>query len=185
MRKTLYVVFCLLLVGLTGCPTGGGPSLPATTSGGGWYISTGYAGSDGIGAAPETTVTGNWQADGQGALGDPSQFVVTTDAIAAIAAVVNGRVPATWGIAWNSSLSYPDCDGLTSTATPDAQGRVEEVTCFETTAEAESSLFVFNPNPINLYQPPSLSTIYGSGFTSQYGMPIVQYFSSQGTLKSI
>jgi hypothetical protein len=59
---------------------------------------------------------------------------------------------------------------------------VEEVNCYQIAVETESSSFTVNPNPIYLIEPPANTSIAGSGFTSTYGMPVVQYFSLQGTL---
>jgi hypothetical protein len=156
------------------------------TSGGGWIIGTNYIPLTGpmIVSAPFTTITGTWQSDGAGAVGDPSSFTVGTGS-EALAAVDNGRVPATWKVQWANSQSFPDCTGLSSIATPGAPGALEELICFENAEEAENGTFVFSPNPINLNGTiPTTSVIIGSGFTSTYGMPLVRYFNSQGTLLS-
>lgn len=183
MRKTLYLAASAAVLFLTGCPTSSGPSLPATTPGGGWFLSTGFIGNDPplITYAPNTTISGTWQSDQAGAAGDASPWVVTTDSTGN-GVVPNGRVPATWSAEWNASLSFPQCDGYKAILTPGYQGVVEELNCIETTMEAENSTFYMNPNPISLVRPPTTTSIFGSGFSSEYGMPIVQYFSLQGTL---
>jgi hypothetical protein len=181
MRKILVVLSWLPLLALAGCPVG--PSIPTATEGGGWFINTGYVSEGLITYAPYTTITGGWVSDGAGALGDPSTFVVSTDSTA-LAEVVNGRVPASWKVVWSASLSFPECDGYTTIAMPTAQGRVDEINCYVTTVSSSTSNFVLTPNPVNLAAPGSTSHIQGSGFTSNYGMPLVQYFSLAGALVS-
>lgn len=185
MRKALCLAASVAALYLAGCPTGGGsgPTLPTTTSGGGWFLSTGFISNDPplVTYAPNTTISGTWVSDQPGAAGDASPWVVTTDDTGN-AAIPNGRVPATWSAVWTASLSYPQCDNYTATLTPSIQYQVEELNCIETTLEAENSTFTVAPNPIYLANPPATTTIVGSGFSSEYGMPIVQYFSLQGTL---
>ncbi len=183
MRKIVsYALTSLVVLALTGCPWDSGPTLPATTTGGGWFITTLFFALNGPMAllAPETSVNGTWKSDGQNAAGSASPFGVTTDTVAATAAVPNGRVPATWQLV--SSWSDPQCDGVTALATPSYPEVTEDFICYESSVEAMNSAFVVNPNPIYLSNLPSQITITGSGFSSTYGMPVVQYYSLQGTL---
>ena len=173
MPNPLYFAFVPLCLMFDSCFS----SLPTTTPGGGWFVQTNYLPEPGTGPllvpAPNTTVTLRWQSDSQGAAGDPNEFVVTTDSVAAIAAVENGRAPATWNFQWNASTSFPQCDGVTASALVGPQ-RVEEFNCFYTYTVGTSPGFSFNPDPINIGNPPPTSSISGSGFSSQYGMPNFQ-----------
>ena len=180
IRNSLCLLLSVPLLGLMGCPA----PLPPTTDNGGWTLETTYTAQTGPISipAPGTTVTGVWLADGSGAGGDASEWVHTTGPDAQVP-ILNGRVPATWNLVWNASQSYPICDGVSATGTPSYAGVVEEFGCFYTeTTEAEPTTFVYSPAPINLNSPPGTSTITGAGFSSDYGMPVVQYFDSNGTL---
>jgi len=177
--KLKYLLSVLVVAAIAGCDDTG-PTLPPTTSGGGWFINTIFIPAQGpISVVGDVGVSGTWQSDGAGAKGDASAFTVVTDSSAGLAAVVNGRVPATWKLTWKAGGPL-ECDGHSANATPAQQGDVEEFICFEIVIPTVG--FSFSPNPLFQDNPPSMSTIHGKGFSSQYGMPLVQYYNLQGQL---
>lgn len=184
--KAIYGTCLSSLAFFYGCFDG--PNLPPSSAGGGWFVETNFIPEPGAGPlvvyAPQTTVSGLFVKDGVGAQGSPNEFTVTTDSVAALAAIENGRVPATWKLGWVASLSFPNCDGVTATGTPAVVGGTEEFSCFYTYVVGFSPGFQFSPNPLNIADPPPTSQIVGSGFFSTYGMPIIQYYSLSGTLIS-
>jgi hypothetical protein len=103
MRKFLYLVVCIMLVGLTGCPPNT-PTLPTTNTGtgGGWIIETSYSDNGLVSIAPVTSISGVWQADGNGAMGNPNPFSVATNSLG-LAAINNG----TGGPHLNSDGGWP------------------------------------------------------------------------------
>ena len=176
MRKFIMCLPSLLFVTLVGCPTA---VTPTTTSGGGWIVETAYFGPDIISLAPGTSLSGAWQSDGPNAAGSAAPWSVLTDSTA-LGVINNGRVPATWQVNWNFNAEFPQCTGHSTTATPGYPGVVEEINCYEVVLG--SATFSFTPNPINLNSPGAVSTIHGSGFSSTYGMPLVQYYDMNGNL---
>ena len=178
MLKVLLLPVLAPLILLTGCPPET-PTLPLTTGNGGWIIETVYIGLEGIALAPDTTVSGVWKSDGVNAAGSASPFTVTTESVTGLAVVPNGRVPAVWGVTWVGNSEFPQCTGVTATATPNIAGALEEFQCYSTVAYVVNP-YQFQPNPLLLSAPPAESTITGAGFSSAYGMPVVQYFDSNG-----
>jgi hypothetical protein len=93
------------------------------------------------------------------------------------------RAPATWNVKWISG-GPPPCLGVTGSNTVSV-GAVEEFICFITVevGDLANSSFVFSPNPIATDgSSGSEAVITGSGFSSQYGMPLLQYFDLNGNL---
>jgi hypothetical protein len=179
MRLLKQILLVLLVAAVVGCDDG--PTLPPTTSGGGWIIQTEFFPAEGaIMIVGDVGVTGAWQSDGAGAVGDASPFTVVTNGDG-LAAVANGRVPATWKLTWAAGGPL-ECDGHTATATPGIQGALEELICFEVVIPTAG--FYFSPNPLYRSAPPATSTIHGAGFSQAHGMPLVQYYNLQGVLVS-
>jgi hypothetical protein len=188
MRKihVLFVLlpFSLLLTGFDGCNA----SLPKTTQGGGFIISTGYISHAIVTTAPFVTIYAEWDSDMDGAQGDASPWTRTTNA-EAVAEVENGRVPAKWDGTWVKSDGPvgEECAGQKFLLTPNYAGVVEEINCFEVdTGEPPPPIGVdpdpigVNPESLNPANPPATITLTGSGFSSTYGMPVIQYFDPQG-----
>ena len=93
------------------------------------------------------------------------------------------RAPATWTVKWVGG-GNPLCTGVTAKNAVSV-GHIEEFICFITVVEGgfEDSSFVFSPNPISTDgSSGSQAVITGAGFSSQYGMPLLQYFDLNGNL---
>ena len=179
MNKLTASLLTFMLIGLTGCPPTT-PTLPPSTSGGGWVLETVFIDEAVVSLAPETTATGDWLADSQGATGSASPFTVTTNE-EALAIIADGRAPATWSVTWVSSLSFPDgCNGQTYTLIIGVVGALAELDCYAIPVEGYLEPFMFSPSPLYVIGTQPTSTITGQGFSSQYGMPVVQYFNPQG-----
>lgn len=162
MRRLLIILGLIPLFLLTGCP----PQTPTATPGGGFIIETAFAayGANFVVPAPYSTISGTWVSDSSGATGDPSHFQVTTDGDA-LAAVANGRAPATWEFVWVVSESFPACAGPSVNTAPVALNGLEVIVCQLTVSSddiEEAQPFIFSPNPINPASPPS--TIHDTRF---------------------
>jgi hypothetical protein len=171
-----------MVIGLVGCPPQT-PTLPPTTSGGGFLIETFFTDNGVVSPAPLTNTSWVWKQDGVGAAGDPSPFQSVTN-IYALDSSLNGRVGAQWNLTWSYTGYVPAqvCDGYKDTITVNEAGEQVIVSCNVIGVGQEYSGFVFNPNPLYLVQPPATTTVKGSGFKSTYGMPVLQYFNLKGTL---
>jgi hypothetical protein len=171
----------------------GGPSLPPSSGGGGFFIETEFLSTTGpITPQPVPFVTTGWtwlnDVSGFTAVGDASPFQNTTNS-AGIGVSANGRVPAMWAVSWISGgpavcIGAPD-DPVFGHFQSNP-GRTTEVLCFERPASQSlqaSQDFGFSPDPV--YTDGSsggTATISGQGFSSQYGMPLLQYYDSNGNL---
>lgn len=182
-RKLLLPLIGLFVVGFAGCP-GSGPTLPPTTSGGGFFFSTltSFNLSPPV-IAPVTQIKGTWVKDEAGAAGDPSTWTQTSNA-GGVGIVANGRINADWKFEWVFSL-VAACEGQTVTATPhfvdDDVGLLCSVT--EVVFGATTADYVFSPDPVATDgSSGSEAFITGAGFRSQYGMPLLQYFDLNGNL---
>lgn len=187
----LLLAFGVFLV--TGFYSCGPPPLPASTSGGGFLIQTEFTSFTGplITIVPNVTTHWTWKQDVQGlfAAGDASSFSNTTNSLG-LGESLNGRVTSIWDVQWLAG-GPPNCIGA-----PDEPGaqfqsnpqRVTEVICTQIQGFDQivgQGDFVFIPRPI--YTDGSsgtTATIRGSGFSAQYGMPLVQYYDPSGTLVS-
>lgn len=185
MRKFLLLLLALSsfgLCGFDGC--GGGPTLPPTTSGGGFFIETltSFNLSPPV-IAPVVQIKGEWVKDEPGAQGNASTWNQTTNG-AGIGIINNGRVPADWKFTWVFSL-VSACEGQSVTATAHSVDDVVGLLCTVTdvTFGASTNDDVFSPAPV-LTDGSTGSEAYitGSGFSSQYGMPLLQYFDLNGNL---
>jgi len=128
-----------------------------------------------------------WKKDLPGAVGNASSDNVTTNS-AGVGIVNNGRVPATWNFEWVFSLVGP-CEGMSLDADAkevnDDVGLLCTVTTqpFETATASEMPSYGFSPDPIATDgSSGSEAFISGSGFNTQFGMPLVQYFDLNGNL---
>ncbi len=187
MRKLLALLILLSMVLMTGCPT---PTLPPTTSGGGFFVST-FTSFD-LGPPVIAPVVGlrlTWKKDLTGAAGSASTQNITTNS-AGVGIVSNGRVPATWNFKWVFSVTGP-CEGLSidqdAKEIDDDVGLVCTVETFPGNVQVAtaSSLpsYTFSPDPIATDRSTGDEAfILGSGFNQQFGMPLLQYFDLNGNL---
>lgn len=190
MRKLLALILLGAVILLAGCPSSG-PTLPPTTSGGGFFVST-FTSFDLAPpvVAPLVQLNLTWVNDLPGAIGSASPQTVTTNS-AGVGIVANGRVPATWKFDWVFSLTGP-CEGQSITADAkeidDDVGLLCTVENFpgadiHTVSSSEMPTYNFSPNPIATDgSSGSQAVISGPGFNTQFGMPLVQYFDLNGNL---
>jgi len=156
------------------------------------------------------TIQGEWSSDcptqgGVGALGSPATWEQTSTLENGIASilVVNGRVCANWNIAWLTNSPFPGCAGLTGELSVPYGAPYQQtlpIACILTPAGISGSPieisggdggdggdggpegFTFTPDPIYNGTTTGAITATGGGFSSEYGMPLFQYFTSSGTL---
>ncbi|HEV2960298.1 MAG TPA: hypothetical protein VG649_00620 [Candidatus Angelobacter sp.] len=115
MKKLVFVLLALSIMGFMGCPSSG-PTLPPTTTGGGFFFSTftSFNLAPPV-IAPVTTIQGTWVKDQPAAVGSPATWTQTSNA-AGIGIVLNGRAPADWKAEWKFSL-VTACEGQTVAVT--------------------------------------------------------------------
>lgn len=186
VRSILFLPLLVVLIALVACDSGSGPTLPPSTAGGGFFVETRFQEE----AFPPVLVGGvqvnlEWAKDLPGAQGSPATQDVITDVDTALAAVPNGRAPATWNFLWVAG-SVSGCSGVNLDANVILDG-IELFTCTEINDAPEAghvitSPFQFEPNPLDTSSLPATVTITGQGFSTQYGLPLVQYFDLSGTL---
>ncbi len=188
MRSKLWllVAFSVLILTTIGCEDNTGPTLPPTTAGGGFFISTftSFNLTPPV-VSPLAVINGNWLSDGVNAMGDASPWSVTTNT-AGVGIVNNGRAPADWNFTWNFALT-PGCGGQSAKGTVHFRDEDITVLCVIIQSTGFSSVstnsdFAFAPNPVLTSAPASPGTITGSGIDPTYGMPLVQYYALDGTL---
>lgn len=175
-KQTRTLLVILLVLSLLGCESD--PTPPPPTSGGGFSIETQMETSPGSGIltfAAFVTVSGDWVADGFGAQGNPAHWQSTTDMVG-FRKIWYARAPADWLFTW---IAPGPCSGLS------ALGRVklEKVMPFSCVFQRVfGSSFSFSPDPLYSDAAPAVVTVAGEGISSQYGMPLLQYFDSSGNL---
>ncbi len=202
MKRTRW--FLLLVVSAFTCSgfVCNGPTLPEANPGGGFFVETLYDGE--VPGAPAKPIPfiqfkADWQSEPPPpsvSMGNPAEINDTTGP-EALASEPTGRVPATWKFTWESPTgavppNYYGCLGVNSTGfvpgkTPAGAIAIVQFVCYTTVAPPVflsklSNGFGMSPNPIYSYAPPSTGTVSGSGFSYTYGMPMVQYYSMDGTL---
>ena len=184
MRKLGCLLFLSVLI-IGGCEDNPPPTLPPATPGGGFIIESSASLN---GSIPLTeayvNIGSSWQSDELGASGDPTSFNADTGALG-LAAANGKRAPAIWAFTWLASP--PETQGCIGhvTTTIVALNEVVNVIC-TITAVAESvsattSSFQMSPNPVYITTPPSTATVTGNGLSSTYGMPMIQYYTLDGT----
>jgi hypothetical protein len=173
VRKFILVVATCVVVYMTtyfSC----GSSYPPASSGGGFYIETQLNGA----FASGVYVDGQWQSDLSGPQGSVFSFDTVLTDMVGNAYIANGRAPATWDF---TPISGP-CAGITSNnAAVPLQGAAY-VDCIVVSGDAvKSASYSASPNPLDSSSPPATVSITGSGFTTTYGMPKVEYYYDDGT----
>ena len=190
MRRLTAVFLAGAAVLLTGCPAG--PTLPPTTSGGGFFVSSfvSFNLAPRV-VAPIAQIKLTWHEDLSGTAAGSAQTQNITTNSAGIGIASNARVPATWNFKWVFSLTAP-CLGQNQDADVLVVDSDVEVTCTvtdfpsgtETVATAAAvSGYAFSPNPIATDRSTGDEAfILGPGFNKQFGMPLIQYFDLNGNL---
>jgi hypothetical protein len=183
MRRTASITAVALLILLAGCKSG--PTLPPATPGGGFIIQTIY--SVGLIPAPAGNVTigAAWVNDLAGATGNPSPFTVITNP-EGLGSAAGERAPATWSFTWVAGGPDPACSSAQNNPFEwnVAVNEVVGITCYyvSTASLEEGDVMTFSPVTLFLNKLPASVTGTASGVSSQYGMPVLQYFDLSGTL---
>jgi hypothetical protein len=185
MRHLKWLLLLCLIAGvIVSCENNAPPTLPPVTPGGGFILQTSVTinGSLPI-TAPGVTVEGEWQSDEPGAAGDPSTFTVTTNALA-LASLSGKRAPAVWKLTWLGGGPASACTGVVAENTVQLNELAVFLCIIQTNSSGTSSAAAFSlaPNPVYTGAPPSGGTVIGSGLSTTYGMPLVQYYTLDGTL---
>jgi hypothetical protein len=169
--KILKVVFVLAALLTLGTVINCGSSSPSPTPvtgfkavGEQWFL-----GSDGqFHFLSGTSVSGTWLNDTGSPTGTRTSFAGFTNS-GAFMPIPDGRVPANWRILANNGACFQVLEPSVRNVTV---GSTQLARC------VVSTLFFLtaSPSSINLASPPSTVSIGGGGFTSTYGMPIVEYY---------
>lgn len=200
LAVVMPVIVVLGLAVLSGCGNPSNPNSGRTAPGGGMTIQTFYQEGGSLPVAiGYVNLLGNYVKDigfniYYPAGSDYSSFDIYTGISNATWTNTNKRTPAIWSLTWTDKGTHPECAQyllanqqdivfpiaygiFTLTCVPpksNEQARISEGgSSGNTTAK-------ISPSVINLNYPPSTLTVTGSGFSSQYGNPIVQFFDSNG-----
>lgn len=191
-KIALSAIFATGFFVFTGFSSCGPPPLPPTTSGGGFLIETEFVPAVGpIIIEPNVTTHWDWNRDVAGftAVGDASSFDSTTNEVG-LDSRINGRVPSLWNVQWRAG-GPPGCIGAVDfpgTLFQSNPQRITEVFCIQPPQFGPENIgstgdFSFSPSPLFTDgSSGSTATISGSGFSSQYGMPLLRYYDSSGNL---
>jgi hypothetical protein len=177
---------CLIAAVIVSCDNNPAPTLPPATPGGGFIIETFRSVNGGPDITePSVELNSSWVNDLSGAAGDPGTFTVITSALG-LASAVGKRAPASWKFTWVASADETNgCDGQSTTENAFLNQIVgvvcEEFVVSESVGNAIGS-FTMSPNPVYIAAPPSTATVTGNGLSSTNGMPLVQYYTLDGTL---
>jgi hypothetical protein len=176
--KTLKVVFVLVAVLTLGtvinCGGGGGGSSPPPTGfkaiGEQWFL-----GSDGqFHFLSGTSVSGTWLNDTGTPTGSTTSFSGFTNS-GAFMNISDGRVPANWRILANNGACFQFLEPSVRNVTA---GSTQKARCVVST----HFFLTASPSSINLASPPPTVSIGGGGFTTTYGMPVVEYYDQYSGL---
>ncbi len=139
--------------------------------------------------APVTQVQGTWLKDLPGAQGNASVFNITTNPFG-LGIADNRRAPAEWRFKWIFSPTAL-CDGQTVDAVAhfidDDVGLLCSVITVGGVPQSASvnamADYVFSPSPVATDGSSGTeAVIVGPGFSTQFGMPLLQYFDLNGNL---
>jgi hypothetical protein len=170
--KTLKVVFVLaslLTLGtVINCGGGSSPTPTPTTgfkaAGEQWFL--------GFDGTPQflsgTSVSGFWISDTGTTTGTRTSFAGFTNS-GAFMSIPDGRVPANWRILANNGACLGVLENPVRNVTV---GSTQKARCLVSTLFALTAA----PASINLASPPSTVSIGGGGFSTTYGMPVVDYY---------
>ncbi len=188
-RVAVTVVYGSILVIAVACNSGPAPAptLPEGTPG--FYIQTNEVDYVHfvVGPVPDVEVRATRTQALPGASGSVIATTVTTDG-AGLGTVIDGQTPAMWNFQWVYGPGFTSvCNGQTGPPIQLNVGGTVYPTCYIYAAGGSalvegSGAFALSPNPIQNWSPPSSATITGTGFDPTYGMPLVQYYGSDGTL---
>ncbi len=141
---------------------------------------------------PGITVKGEWVSDFiyEGPLGDPNTFT-TTSVPPGFSTLFNRRIRATWKLTWlgGGIPTLPQCIG-SPPLNVDVHNQWQNVSvaCISYIIPAGAGLtvnaFTVAPNPVYTDVPPATVTLSGNGFKCTYGMPLVQYFDTNGNVSA-
>ena len=188
MRRNLAclaVATLSLVVVFVACKSG--PTLPPATAGGGFIIQTIYVSPSGPFAvvAGGVNILSSWVADVTGATGDPSAINVTTTP-EGLASAAGKRAPAVWDFTWAGGGPDPACAAARNNPVQETVyvNAIQDITCFysPTSVVEEGEALTFSPGRLYESKLPSSVSGKASGISSQYGMPVLQYFDLTGTL---
>lgn len=179
---TRYMQFlCMPLMAImAGCT----PSLPPSTPGGGfslqtWLFTSVYSVVGNVGILAEFVSDFDHTS-----AGDPSTIHVTTGPNGE-ADLPGKRAPATWKFYWVIG-GDPGCPTAFNNGINQTVGlhSLETIVCYVPTGQGgvNEAMATISPSTIYTAAPPTSVTISASGFSSQYGMPVVQYYDVTGTL---
>jgi hypothetical protein len=193
-RFMLKFAFLACMVLLTGCPGPNNtqPEVPPGMTG--FYLQT-WVTDFTIPTSsrePFVFVNGIWNHNIESNPGSKVSFQNQTDSTGLD--VVLRAAPATWLIEWildeGPSLHGNDCDNL-SNYFDSAQYQEMDVTCviFSSSVNVAGAAptFTFSPEPVYRNAPPSVGTISGGNagsLVTTYGMPLIQYYDTSGTLQA-
>jgi hypothetical protein len=179
MSKLKRIVLVILLACFTIYgPCGGPPPAPSPPPPGGFYVYTTINGINNPAPVAETytLIEGVWSSDAPGAVGSVLSFPFTSTGASATLYVTGGRAPAMWVFAEDSGW----CSGESTVPTLVQLNETTTVNCF--VDELPLTGFAISPEYIDTYFVPATWEVTGAGISSQYGMPILQYVDSNGTV---
>jgi hypothetical protein len=144
-------------------------------------------------------LTFQWYSDLPGATGNSAGVFLETNG-QALASYVGGRAPAQWTVYWGGyggPLPETIDEQVADNCGPTGPTGISDYTTgpiFSTGINPIACNYVqgggvilgaggfgFSPTPAYVSAPPSSGTVYGSGFSTTHGMPMLQYFNLNGT----
>lgn len=191
LAKFAFSMILMCCMSFVSCP---GDPPPPPQLGSGFFIQTNFVPLFGP-IVPAGFIDTHWDwvkdiTSGDTPRGNTASFDVQTN-LAGVGGSNDGRVPAVWKVTWITPSPDPLCAGKFNFFQSDHPERDVDVNCFEVLVPGgpfddnitAGGTYIFSP--ALLYTDNSVATsatISGTGFSSQYGMPIVRYFDSAGNL---
>ena len=167
---------------LVGC---GDPTLPPATRGGGFILQTLYVapGTSIAAWSPYVQIGATWSSDLPGATGDPAGFLETTD-LTGLGSAAGKRAPAEWTFSWKAGGQDPNCSKTKSFKAEVTINNITDIVCHYVPIPDLEDGPVLGFSPGTLYEARLPLSVTGTapGISSQYGMPLLQYFDLNGTL---
>ncbi len=126
---------------------------------------------------PGVLAIGVHQRDFSGAAGDPSFCDVETD-LRGRAPCSGKRAPAIWEfVYWGNRLDLNYCINHRFVVFAAPLG-THDIICTQTIG----IFFTADPSTMDVQAPPPSFTVYGQGISTEYGMPVVEYWDETGTV---